>query len=145
MKYFQDDFYHAPNTSLAKIPSFDQEFLDKIYTEVPPPNGAPPPMGPKGPDFTQVRGAWLFNSMKNGTYMKSVIPDGQYDKVDPSFLFSSSFPPTYFIHGGAVTGVLPRFSEKAHEELKDKGVNTKLVIVEGAPHGFDAGSKPGDE
>lgn len=36
-----------------------------------------------------------------------------------------------------------RFAQQAFEELKDKGVETKLVI-EDAPHGFDVGSKPGE-
>ncbi|KAH9205682.1 Alpha/Beta hydrolase protein [Leptodontidium sp. 2 PMI_412] len=145
MKYLTDEFYHTPNPALAKIPDFDQDFLDKIFAENPPPNGAPPPFGPKGPDFSKHRAAWLFDSMKRGTYMKGVIPDGKYDRVDPATIFSSSFPPTYFIHGAADTGVPARFSEKAHAELKEKGVETELVIVDGAAHGFDAGAKPGDE
>lgn len=144
MKYFEDEFYHTPNPALANIPDFDEKFLNQIYGENPPPIGAPPPMGPKGPDFTKHRPAWLFHNMKKGTYLKNVVPDGKYEKVDPAALFSSSFPPTYFIHGGVDTGVLPKFSEQAHAELKEKGVDTKLVIVEGGPHGFDAGAKPGD-
>ncbi|KAJ4241699.1 hypothetical protein NW757_012039 [Fusarium falciforme] len=145
MKYFQDDFYQTPNPALNKIPAFEKAFLDQIYEDVPPPKASAPPMGPKGPDFSRYRAAWLFDSVKHGTYMKAMVPDGQYDKVDPSAIFSASFPPTYIIHGGADTGVDPKFSQRAHAELKEKGVETELVVVEGAAHGFDHGAKPGDE
>lgn len=145
MKYLEDEFFHTPNPALAGIPTFDEGFLNKIYEENPPPIGAPPPAGPKGPDFSKHRPAWLFNSMKHGTYMRSVVPDGKYERVDPAAIFSHSFPPTYFIHGSVDTGVLPRFSERAHAELKEKGVETQLVVVTGGSHGFDAGAKPGDE
>lgn len=110
---------------------------------MPAPSAAAPPGGPNGPDFSNYRVAWLFTAFKKGSWLSSIQPDGNYGAIDPSRLFSSSFPPTYFIHGSMDTLVGVRFAEQAFEELKNKGVETKLVIEE-APHGFDVGSKPGE-
>lgn len=146
LKYFDDISYSTPNPAWAKLPDFNQTLLDKIKEEVPPPSSAPAPGGPNGPDFTHHRIAWLFTSLKKGTWLKSVAPNGDYDSIDPGKLFSSSspFPPTYFIHGSADTLVDVKLSERAFEALKKRGVDTELVIEKGAPHGFDAGAKPGD-
>jgi acetyl esterase/lipase len=72
------------------------------------------------------------------------VPDGHYAAIDPAKLLSSSFPPTYILHGTADTLVDVKFSQKLFHELKTKGVDTKLVVEDGAPHGFDAGANPGD-
>lgn len=145
LKYFDDVSYSTPNPAYSRLPDFEQTLLDKIKDEVPPPSSGPAPGGPNGPDFSHHRIAWLFTSLKKGTWLKSVAPDGNYDSIDPAkLLSSSSFPPTYFIHGTADTLVDAKFSERAFEELKSKSVDTKLVIEKEAPHGFDAGAKPGD-
>lgn len=101
-------------------------------------------MGPNGPDLSNYRVAWLLSSFKKGTWLRSIVPDGNYNGIDPAALFDPSFPPTYFLHGTADTLVGVEFSRRAFEELKRKGVDTKLVVEEGAPHGFDAGAKPGE-
>lgn len=145
LKYFQDASYSTPNPAYSKLPDFEQALLNKIKDEVPPPSAAPAPGGPNGPDFSHHRIAWLFTSLKKGTWLNSVAPHGDYDSIDPAKLFSSSsFPPTYFIHGSADTLVDVKFSQRAFEDLKSVGVDTKLVIEKEAPHGFDAGAKPGD-
>jgi acetyl esterase/lipase len=101
-------------------------------------------LGPNGPDLNNHRVAWLLTAFKKGTWLSSIVPDGNYSGIDPATLFGSSFPPTYFLHGAADTLVDVEFSRRAFEELKSNGIDTKLVVEEGAPHGFDAGSKPGE-
>lgn len=144
LKYFDDESYNKPNPAWAKLPEFEQTLLDRINDDIPPPNSAPAPGGPKGPDFSHYRVAWLFTALKKGTWLKSVAPDGDCDSIDPARLFSSSSPPVYFIHGTADTLVDVKLSQRAFEDLKREGVDTKLVIEKEAPHGFDAGAKPGD-
>ncbi|KAH8656343.1 Alpha/Beta hydrolase protein, partial [Ilyonectria robusta] len=144
MLYFQDESYHSPlKMPPVKIP--DAEFRDQVYKDVPPPTSAPPPFGPKGPDMSTARGAWLFSHMADGTFLKNVQPDGDYNKIDPASLFVSSFPPTFFGHGSADMAVNVKLTEKAHQALQELGVDSKLEIVEGAGHGFDMGKKPGDK
>ncbi|KAI7775806.1 hypothetical protein LA080_006220 [Diaporthe eres] len=38
-----------------------------------------------------------------------------------------------------------KLSQRAHDELRARGVGSKITLVEGAPHGFDAKAQPGDE
>lgn len=37
-----------------------------------------------------------------------------------------------------------KLSQRAHDELQANGVDTRIILVEGAPHGFDAKAQPGD-
>ncbi|KAJ5392312.1 hypothetical protein N7509_007802 [Penicillium cosmopolitanum] len=117
-----------PHKPLAILDIFGLKyFKDDFYSK-------PNPAFLKIPDLDQALGTWL----------RSIVPDGNYNGIDPAALFDPSFPPTYFLHGTADTLVGVEFSRRAFEELKSKGVDTKLVVEEGAPHGFDAGAKPGE-
>lgn len=105
-------------------------------------------MTAKGPDFSNPRVAWMFNLVKEGKLFSTVVADDNYDRVDPATLFAKlgkNFPPTYFIHGTADTLVDWKLSQRAHDELQANGVDSKLTLVDGAPHGFDAKAQPGDE
>lgn len=78
--------------------------------------------------------------------MSRVIQDGDFDRVDPASLFSKEhFPPTCFIHGTSDTLVDAKFSQRAYEDLKANNVETEIVLVEGAGHGFDAIAQSGSE
>lgn len=143
LKYVRDESFKAP----AKLPPLELpsvEFRKKIYEDVPPPTAAPPPFGPKGFDLTSYRNAWFFGTMKEGRLFDEVVPDGNYDKIDPAVLLTSSCPPTFFVHGSADTSVSVELSKRAHKQLKENGVETELVVVDGAGHAFDMGSKAGD-
>ncbi|KAM0429810.1 hypothetical protein ACHAPT_006416 [Fusarium lateritium] len=143
MLYFRDESYRTPmNQPPMPLPS--AEFRNKIYEDIPPPTAAPPPLGPNRPDLSTYRGAWLFAQIGSGSILKEVQPDGDYDKIDPASLFSSTFPPTFSAHGSADEPVNVKLAEKAHKELEDEGVENKLVVIDGAGHGFDLGKKPGD-
>jgi acetyl esterase/lipase len=96
-------------------------------------------------DFSKVRNAWLFDVITKGKLMSSVVPDGDYERVDPARHISKDWPPTFFLHGTEDGLVLARFSEQAHEELKALEVATELRLVDGAEHAFDEPKKVGDE
>ncbi|OGM49735.1 hypothetical protein ABOM_001848, partial [Aspergillus bombycis] len=139
-------FWHSPLPMLAKLPEFDTEFLSTIYNQDPPPSATLFSLenGDKSAntgllpfDFSQVRNAWLFHSLKHGSHMKAVVGDGDYTRVDPLRLLSPSFPPTCFVHGTADTMVDVQFSEQAFSTLKTLGVATEIHIANGENHGFD--------
>ncbi|KAJ0122955.1 uncharacterized protein J7T55_011416 [Diaporthe amygdali] len=143
LKFIQDKSFRAP----AKLPPMELpgvEFRKKIYEDVPPPTSAPPPFGPKGFDVTSYRNAWLFGTMKEGRLFDELVPDGNYDNIDPAVLLTTSCPPTFFVHGSADTSVNVELSERAHKTLKEKGVESELIVVNGAGHAFDQNQKPGD-
>ncbi|KAK7739360.1 hypothetical protein SLS63_001703 [Diaporthe eres] len=143
MKYLQDPIFH---TAAPTKPAFDQQFIDQVHKDVPPPTSGPSPMGPNGPDFSNYRVAWMFNAIKAGNHLTTVVADGNFARVDPAPLFSNaSFPPTYFVHGTEDTLVDAKVSKQAYDELKSHDVESELVLVEGAGHGFDAKLVPGDQ
>ncbi|KAL6708793.1 hypothetical protein ACN47E_002489 [Coniothyrium glycines] len=143
MKYLKDESYHTP--APLPVPTPDKALIDQVFQQVPPPIAAPPPFGPNGMDASTPRNAFFVSGMKAGTLLSSAVQDGNYDRVDPATLFSSSFPPTYFANGTADTLVSVKLTEKAHEELKAQGVESVLEILEGANHGFDVGKGPGTQ
>ncbi|ENH66321.1 hypothetical protein FOC1_g10001442 [Fusarium oxysporum f. sp. cubense race 1] len=141
------DVYFRNTTIASKLPigapQIDQDFTSKIWKDNPPPTSAPPPVGPKGPDLANYRVAWMFDQLGKGTHLKTVVGDGDYDRVDPASLFSKGrFPPTFFIHGAEDELVPARLSQQAYDELKSHGVETELVLVEGGQHGFDEIGQP---
>lgn len=124
-----------------EIPS--EEFQDEVFKEVPPPVSAPLPMGPKGFDLSNPRSAWFIGKSSLGQVYSSIAPGADLDKINAANLFSASYPPTFFIHGTADFIAPIKFSERAYEELKAKGVETDIIRFEGGHHGFDAFKKPG--
>ncbi|PVH74399.1 alpha/beta-hydrolase [Cadophora sp. DSE1049] len=144
MKYLQDPAFHTASENRG--PPIDDAFVNQIFQQVPAPSTAAPPMAATGPDLKNPRIAWMFSAVKKGALIESIVADGNYETVDPAFLFSKGkFPPTYFIHGTADTLVPHKLSQKAHDELVAAGHESHLVLVEGAPHGLDARMQEGDD
>lgn len=86
-----------------------------------------------------------MSSVRNGTQFDAIIPEDEYDRVDPEKLLkSSSFPPTCFVQGTADVVVDAKFSQWAYAELQKNGVQSELYLVEGMAHGFDARLKRDD-
>jgi acetyl esterase/lipase len=142
--YFDDKFFHSPLPAMAKFPDFEEAFLNKIYEE-PIQTFTPSSLergavrvGPPKPDLSKPRNAWLFTVLKQGTQMSKICADGDFQRVDPAQKLSATFSPTFFLHGTADDWVLPKFSEAAHQKLKELGVETKLVLLPDLVHGFDA-------
>jgi acetyl esterase/lipase len=58
------------------------------------------------------------------------------DDISPLLYVSSDDPPTLLVHGTADTLVPQSTSETIYAAFQEKGVASKLVIIEGAGHGF---------
>jgi acetyl esterase/lipase len=89
------------------------------------------------PNLSNPRCAWFIQQLKSGTSISSLVPDGDYDRIDAANQFNSKFPPTYFLHGKSDVFLDFKLSVKAHESLRDSGVDTELVLAEGIDHAFD--------
>jgi len=58
----------------------------------------------------------------------------RYNPIDQA---TADYPPTIFIHGDQDTDVPYEQSVLMHEKLKEQGVFTRLITMEGADHAFD--------
>ncbi|KAK2686273.1 hypothetical protein QWA68_014850 [Fusarium oxysporum] len=142
--YLKDPFWHSQMEVMAQIPRFPDAFVNKIYNEgvitSAPPSFKKVPDSPKPvPDFSKPRTAWLLSNLRDGTLIRNVVQDDNYDRVDPVGLFSSKFPPTCFIHGTEDKMALPRFSSQACQTLRSFGVDAKLIVANGYGHDFETG------
>ncbi|VUC22767.1 unnamed protein product [Clonostachys rosea] len=161
-KYLTDEQFFSPLPSLANLPTFDEKFLAKVFEEDAPTSSAlsledPKTEGFQGPtkstqppglppiDFSVPRNAWLFDSLKRGTLFQNIVPDKDFNRVEPTNGFSENFPPTIFVHGTADQSVDVSLTIRAHQDLKEKGGRGHLFLVDGADHGFDSSLKPGDK
>lgn len=156
-KYTSEEFWHTPLPALAMIPPFPREFIDKIHDEptqtttvtslerASASQAKRSKRGMPAPDFSVPRNAWLFTALKEGTHMKAIVKDDDFERIDPVRLFKPGFSPTFFLHGDADSMVLTEFSQRAREDLGKQGVVTEIALVPGASHGFDAGISQDDE
>lgn len=97
------------------------------------------------PNLSDPRCAWFIEQIKNGTSISSIVPDGDYDRVDPSVRLHAGFPPTFFVHGKEDKFVDYELTAKTYGELKRLGVETELLAPEGVGHVFDVDLKQTDE
>lgn len=97
------------------------------------------------PNFSDPRCAWYIQQIKAGTSVSTIVPDGDYERIDPTTKFSGKFPPTYFLHGKKDVFVGHELAVRAHEDLKSFGVETELVLGEEIGHAFDLQMVEGDE
>ncbi|KAH6981585.1 Alpha/Beta hydrolase protein [Ilyonectria sp. MPI-CAGE-AT-0026] len=151
VKYTSDEFWHTPLPLLAGLPPFEQSFLQKIHEgpvltttvtsleRATASSSKTKKRGLPAPDLSFPRNAWLFTALKNGTHMKAIAKDDNFEGVDPTLAFKPGFPPTFFVHGDADDIIPARFSEKAFNHLSSHGVKTELSLVPNQSHGFDAG------
>lgn len=143
-KYLADPELNQPLPGLKDIPMSEDDYVNQIWKEVPPPSSSPLPRTAEGLNFS-VRNAWAFNVSKSGSWFKDIIKDGNYGRVEPAKAFSSTFPPTFIVQGTGDNLNDAKFSKRAFDELKAKGVECELELVEGGDHGFDQKAKSGDE
>ncbi|CAO2648250.1 Nn.00g075170.m01.CDS01 [Neocucurbitaria sp. VM-36] len=136
-KYLDDESWTKPLPKFAPIPEKPLDFINKIYDGPQALTSLPMFMNGK-PTLSDPRCAWFIQQLKNGTSISSIVQDGDYERVDATKRFNKGFPPTYFLHGGdADVFINYRLSVRAHEELKEMGVETELVIGEEVGHVFD--------
>ncbi|KAJ4318834.1 hypothetical protein N0V84_006647 [Fusarium piperis] len=142
--YLDDEFWRTPMESLSKIPTFPPEFLNQVMQEgivvdAPPSFKRVPESTVPVPDLARPRVAWFLSHLRDGTWLRNVVQDDDYARVDPAELFSPEFPPTCFVHGTHDKICLPRFSKQAYDTLQSFNVPSKLLVVEGKGHDFENG------
>ncbi len=64
------------------------------------------------------------------------FPEEDGDRLSPILQVSADDPPTLLIHGTADTLVPISNSERVHAAFKEARVETEIIIMEGAGHGF---------
>lgn len=118
-------------------------------SDLPPPSssGAPGGSGGKGgtgegppkPNFNKPRDAFAFTHMANGAMLDAIYPGNKdIKKIDPLLNISSSFPPTYIVHGLEDTLVPIEFSRSLLKELEKNGAECGMTEVPGEGHTFAA-------
>ncbi|KAI8819753.1 Alpha/Beta hydrolase protein [Fimicolochytrium jonesii] len=139
-KVFTDPSWTQPLPGFLKRPPPDEAYAKKVFaeptisaTEVIPGSTAPP----------TPRASWMTLTAQRGTWLREVVKDGKYDRVDPVALATAAaaegktFPPTFIIHGTADEYLPYHLSVIAKEKLEALGVDVTLVPVEGKDHLFD--------
>lgn len=147
---FGDPRLNSPLESMrARIPKFDEEFLNKVYEERPVPTMSA--ISLEGghvatrPDFGNPRDAFTFTQIANGTALEVIWPSKEWKKVDPILNVTSSFPPSCIIHGQADTMVSIELSRALYAEMKKKGVEVEMIEIPGEEHTFCGNMKVGSE
>ncbi|KAI8298922.1 Non-reducing polyketide synthase ausA [Colletotrichum sp. SAR11_240] len=133
----------------ARLPSgLTDEFLNKVFDEDPVPilggvslEGQAP--GP--PNFDDPRQAFAMTQIANGNVMNTIVPSHNWDEVDPIRNISTSFPPTFIVHGQADTMVSIDLSRALFKTLQEKGVKSDLREIPGEEHTFAAKMKVGSQ
>lgn len=148
--HFSDPSWTAEIPALAaRLPQgLTDEFLHRVFDERPIPiQGGVSLEGQAqgGPDFTDPRQAFALSHIAKGRVMEAVCPSGEYGKVDPVLNVSTSFPPTFIVHGAADTMVPVSLSRKLFSTLQGLGVRSGMVEVPGEEHTFAAGMQVGSE
>ncbi|KAL4930510.1 uncharacterized protein BDV17DRAFT_258848 [Aspergillus undulatus] len=136
----------------ANLPAggFDKDFLNKVYDEYPVPTASGISLeGDKQPsnkpDFTRPRDAFAISQIANGTVLDAIFPNscGNVDEIDPVFMIEENFPPTFIVHGDCDRMVSVEVSRKLYEVLREKGVRSGMVEIEGEDHTFALGMSVG--
>ena len=135
---------HKPYAAWAGMPTYEPtpENEDALWNR---PSGAQVSAFPLAPPGTvpKPRNVWQMSTLKTGTFMSAIQPDGDYKAIDPSTKFAErgkEWPPTMIVQGDKddVPGSGLSYMEQAVRDLKDAGAKkVELEVVQGAPHGFD--------
>ncbi|KAH7089991.1 alpha beta-hydrolase [Paraphoma chrysanthemicola] len=135
-KYFTDPHWTTPLPAFSQIPPSEPSHTDKIF-QGPQSIASAPMFTAAGPNLSDPRCAWFIEQIKSGTSMSSIVPDGDYTRIDATSSFSGKFPPTYFLHGKKDVFVPYGLSVRTHEALKALGVETELIMPDEIGHAFD--------
>ncbi|KAF4343805.1 hypothetical protein FBEOM_2239 [Fusarium beomiforme] len=145
---FADDFWTTKLPNMKLPPGLTDTFINKVFEEDPVPITGGVSLegqatGP--PDFSDPRQAYTLTQLANGTVLDAIFPLKDWSKVDPVLNVSSSFPPTFIVHGAADTKVPIHLSRKLFSVLKEKGIKCDMVEVPGEEHTFAAKMEVGSE
>ncbi|KAL6235706.1 Alpha/Beta hydrolase protein [Aspergillus navahoensis] len=136
----------------SMLPSFEPEFLAKVYTEFPIPTSSGISLeGPSGarnkPDFSRPRDAFALTQIANGNVLRAIFPPecGDIRTIDPVVRVETeeAFPPTFIVHGDRDRMVSVEVSRELYRVLRERGVECGIVEVEGEDHTFAMGMEVG--
>ena len=91
----------------------------------------------------QPRHLWLMHQLKNGTWLKAIQPDGNFEACDPAALIktkAATWPPTLILQGDRdkTPASTIELAERAVAELKAAGAKkVEVHTVPGEGHMFD--------
>jgi acetyl esterase/lipase len=141
-KCFDEKVWFQPLPAFAQMPDLPSSFTDAIH-EGPQAFTSQAMFVAGKPNLADPRCAWYIAQIKAGTSLSSIVPDDDYERVDPVTQFKKGFPPTYFLHGKQDVFVGHALSERAAAKLRECGVETELVLGEEIGHAFDL--QPGED
>lgn len=136
-KQFSDPFWTRPSRPFEQIPHQPAEHISKVF-EGPQAMTSLPLFIDGRPALKDPRCAWYITQLRDGTSISSIVPDGDYERVDATAHLTSKFPPTYFFHGIPDIFVDRNLTVRVHEQLRGMGVETVLDLGEGLGHIFDS-------
>lgn len=135
--YLEREFFHKPLLAFARMPDTEVAFQDKVF-EGPVPFVSTPMITREGkPDLASSRSAWMIANLKAGTQMAKVVRDGDYAAMDGVRQIKKGFPATAILQGTADVFAPAAFAEEAARELKELGIDTEYIAVEGKAHMYD--------
>jgi acetyl esterase/lipase len=135
-KQFADPFWIKPSPPFAQVPQQSEVHIAKVF-EGPQAVTSLPLFVNGKPALEDPRCAWFITQLRDGKSISSIVPDGDYQRVDATTQFSSDFPPTYFFHGTTDVFVDLELTARTHKRLREFGVETTLDIGKGVGHVFD--------
>ncbi|KAH7143520.1 Alpha/Beta hydrolase protein [Dactylonectria macrodidyma] len=147
---FSDPFWKSTLTEVkSKLPTdLSDDFLSKVFNEDPVPiRGGVSLEGQRvgGPNFDDPRQAYALTQIANGRVMDVIFPSADWDKVDPIRNISSSFPPTFIVHGDEDRMVPQYLSKGLLQKLTENGVKCGLRGIPDEGHTFAAKMKVGSQ
>lgn len=83
--------------------------------------------------YCRQQGRWI----QEVTKMDPKLDKEKIKKYNPIDNITKEYPPTLFLHGNQDTDVPYEQSIIMHNKLKDMGIYTKLITIDGADHVFD--------
>jgi dipeptidyl aminopeptidase/acylaminoacyl peptidase len=89
------------------------------------------------PPVTNQRGRFYLYTRQQGLWPELVGGGADLLAYCPEKLAGKDFPPTMLLHGDADTDVPVEQSKEMSAALGRAGVEHELIIMPGAPHGFD--------
>jgi acetyl esterase/lipase len=85
------------------------------------------------------RNKWQMSLIKNGQWMQTVQPDGDFASIDPMTRITSDWCPVMLVQGEVdnIGGSSLDLAQRAEKAMREKGVGVELEVVKREAHMFD--------
>jgi acetyl esterase/lipase len=92
----------------------------------------------KQAEFDKKRRAFVMQAVANGSVLHSIWPPfpQNLELIDPALNVHPAWPPTAIVHGNKDFMIPMSLSKNFESLLKNQGVETEFIEVEGEPHTF---------